>query len=200
MRSWSAATALSSRKPGTRRLPRCTIEPRDAWEALLAIGEVAGGEFCWILSAFGREQPAAHTGPARPSTPKSIPRRASAKCCLPTYVSCSRKPGTRLATQLPTGKSNERYDPCSPAILPALVAMEGRPWAEYSRGNSLTARARPSEPSQGFWHRSGHNSPEPQADGKGLQARKLRTHMEALWHRSGLRASSCIASGRNPRP
>ena len=41
---------------------------------------------------------------------------------------------------LPTGKPDEQYDPSAPTIIPALIAMEGRPWSEWSRGRPLSRR------------------------------------------------------------
>ena len=41
---------------------------------------------------------------------------------------------------LPTGKPDVAQNPREPAILPALVAMEDRPWSEWSRGKPLSPR------------------------------------------------------------
>ena len=41
---------------------------------------------------------------------------------------------------LPTGKSGDEYDATAPAILPALIAKEGRPWPEWPHGRPLSPR------------------------------------------------------------
>ena len=103
---------------------------RDAWEALLAIGEVAGGEWA---GATGRAYRACEAVNAEVDSETGI--REMLLADLRTVFEEAGDPN-----HLPTGKYDERYDSSSPAIIPALVAMEGRPWAEYSRGKSLTAR------------------------------------------------------------
>ena len=125
-----SADAVLERRNGIAFPSALQDRARDAWEALLAIGEVAGGEWA---GATGRTYRACEAVNAEVDSETGI-----REMLLADIRKLFEEAGD--AAQLPTGKSNERYDPCSPAILPAPVAMEGRPWAEYSRGSSLTAR------------------------------------------------------------
>ena len=125
-----SADAVLERRNGIAFPSALHDRARDAWEALLAIGEVAGGEWA---GTTGRAYRACEAVNAEVDSETGI-----REMLLADIRKLFEEAGD--PAQLPTGKSNERYDPCSPAILPALVAMEGRPWAEYSRGSSLTAR------------------------------------------------------------
>ena len=103
---------------------------RDIWEALLAIAEIAGGNWA---GTTGRAYRACVAVSAEVDSETGI--REMLLADMRTVFEEAGNPG-----HLPTGKSDERYDSSPPAILPALIAMEGRPWAEYSRGKSLSPR------------------------------------------------------------
>ena len=103
---------------------------RDAWEALLAIAEIAGGNWA---GTTGRAYRACEAVSAEVDSETGI--REMLLADMRAVFEEAGNPG-----HLPTGKSDERYNSSSPAILPALIAMEGRPWAEYSRGKSLSPR------------------------------------------------------------
>ena len=103
---------------------------RDAWEALLAIAEIAGGNWA---GTTGRAYRACEAVSAEVDSETGI--REMLLADMRTVFEEAGNP-----EHLPTGKSEERYDSNSPTILPALIAMEGRPWAEYSRGKSLSPR------------------------------------------------------------
>lgn len=103
---------------------------RDAWEVLLAIGEIAGG--AWA-GTTGHAYRACEAVSAEVDSETGI--REMLLADLRKVFEEAGDPD-----HLPTGRHDELYHPSSPAILPTLVAMEDRPWAEYSRGKSLTAR------------------------------------------------------------
>ena len=102
----------------------------DAWEALLAIGEVAGGE--WAGTA-GRAYRACEAINAEVD-----PETGASEMLLADLWAVYKEAGD--PEHLPTGKRDDQYDPNEPAILPALIAMEGRPWSEWSRGRPLSPR------------------------------------------------------------
>ena len=102
----------------------------DAWEALLAIGEVAGGE--WAGTA-GRAYRACEAVNAEVD-----PETGASEMLLADLWAVFKEAGD--PEHLPTGKRDDQYDPNEPAILPALIAMEGRPWSEWSRGRPLSPR------------------------------------------------------------
>ena len=134
----------------------------DAWEALLAIAEVAGGE--WAGTA-GRAYRACEAINAEVD-----PETGASEMLLTDLWAVYKEAGD--PEHLPTGKRDDQYDPNEPAILPALIAMEGRPWSEWSRGRPLSPRGL-ANLLKGFGIAPGTIRPEPQADGEGLQARKL---------------------------
>ena len=92
---------------------------RDAWEALLAIGNVAGGEWA------GRGG------------------RAWRACEHVTASTAGEETGARetLLADLRTIFETEGWPTAlgSKAILDKLTVMEGRPWGEWSRGKQLSA-------------------------------------------------------------
>ena len=92
---------------------------RDAWEALLAIGNVAGGEW------------------ARPGG------RAWRVCEHVTASTAGEETGARetLLADLRAICEAEDWPPTlgSKAILDKLTVMEGRPWGEWARGKPLSA-------------------------------------------------------------
>ena len=103
---------------------------RDAWEALLAIGDVAGGEW------------AGRTGRAYRAC-EAINASADLETGTPEMLLADLWQVFRDAnnpTQLPTGKPDVAQDSREPAILPALVTMEDGPWSEWSRGKPLSPR------------------------------------------------------------
>ena len=104
---------------------------RDAWEVPLAIGEVAGGN--WAGST-GRAYRACQAVSAE------VDPETGAREMLLADIHAVFK-GAGDPERLPTGKPGDDYDPKAPSILPALIAMERRPWAEWSRGRPLTPRA-----------------------------------------------------------
>lgn len=102
----------------------------DAWEALLAIGEIAGGEWA---GRTGRAYRACEAINAEVD-----PETGASEMLLADLWAVFEEAGNPEA--LPTGKPDEQYVPNSPAILPALIAREGRPWSEWSRGRPLSPR------------------------------------------------------------
>lgn len=103
---------------------------RDIWEALLAIAESAGGKWA---GTTGRAYRACEAISAEVD-----PETGASEMLLADMRMVFEEAGNPEA--LPTGKPDEHYDPNEPAILPALIAMEGRPWSEWSRGRPLSAR------------------------------------------------------------
>ena len=103
---------------------------RDAWEALLAIGEVAGGEWA---GGTGRAYRACEAINA--SAESETGAREMLLADLWQVFRDADNP-----TQLPTGKPDVAQNSREPAILPALVTMEDRPWSEWSRGKPLSPR------------------------------------------------------------
>ena len=88
--------------------------------------------------ASGLEERAGHIEPARRSTRPLNLRPVPVKCCLPTCGKYSAAPAD--PAHLPTGKPDVAQISLEPAILPALVTMEDRPWSEWSRGKPLSPR------------------------------------------------------------
>ena len=103
---------------------------RDAWEALLAVGEVAGGEWAGATGHAYRSCEAISA--------EVDPETGASEMLLADMRMAFEEAGNPEA--LPTGKPDEHYDPNKPAILPALIALEGRPWSEWSRGRPLSPR------------------------------------------------------------
>ena len=103
---------------------------RDAWEVLLAIGEIAGGE--WTGST-GRAYRACEA-----VTVEADPETGAREMLLADMRKVFWEAGD--PEHLPTGKPGEEYDPTAPAVLPALIGREGRPWSDWSRGRPLSPR------------------------------------------------------------
>ena len=103
---------------------------RDAWEALLAIGEVAGGEWAGTTG---------HAYLACEAISAELdPETGAGEMLLADLWAVFKEAGN--PEHLPTGKRDDQYDPNEPAILPALIAMEGRPWSEWLRNRPLSPR------------------------------------------------------------
>ena len=103
---------------------------RDAWEALLAIGEVAGGEWA---GGTGRAYRACEAINASAES-----ETGAREMLLADLWQVFRGAGD--PAHLPTGKPDVAQISLEPAILPALVTMEDRPWSEWSRGKPLSPR------------------------------------------------------------
>ena len=103
---------------------------RDAWASLLSIAERAGGEWA---GKSGRAWRACET-----ITAATIDETDRGEMLLADIRKVFHDAGD--PDHLPTGKRDADYDPYNPAILPALTALEGRPWPEYSRGQRLSPR------------------------------------------------------------
>ena len=103
---------------------------RDAWEALLAIGEVAGGKWAGTTGRAYRACEAINA--------EVDPETGAGEMLLADMWAVFKEAGD--PELLPTGKRDDQHDPNEPAILPALSAMEGRPWSEWSRNRSLSPR------------------------------------------------------------
>ena len=103
---------------------------RDAWEALLAIGEFAGGNWAGTTGRAYRACEAIHA--------EVDPETGACEMLLTDMRKVFEEAGNPEV--LPTGKRDEQYYPNEPAILPALIAMEGRPWSEWSHGRPLSPR------------------------------------------------------------
>ena len=104
---------------------------RDTWEALLAVGEIAGGEWA---GTTGRAYRACEAISAEVD-----PETGAGEMLLADMRMVFEEAGNPEA--LPTGKPDEQYVPNSPTILPSLIAREGRPWSEWSRGRPLSPRS-----------------------------------------------------------
>ena len=132
MARWAADNieAVLRRRNAVAFPPRTNDRARDAWEALLAIADIAGGD--WARET-GRAWRACQA-----ITAQSEDAGDRGEMLLADLRQVFRDAGD--PAHLPTGKNDERYDPSLPAILPALVAMDGRPWAEYSRSKPLSPR------------------------------------------------------------
>ena len=102
----------------------------DAWEVLLAIGEIAGGEWAGSTGRVYRACGAV--------TAEVDPETGVREMLLSDIRMVFWEAGD--PEHLPTGKSGDEYDPTAPAILPALTAKEGRPWSEWSHGRPLSPR------------------------------------------------------------
>ena len=170
MRSWSAtATPLPS-------LPALHDRARDAWEALLAIGEGR-------RRRMGPEQPATHTRACEAISAELDPETGAGEMLLADLwagIQGSWKPESTCRPASETINMTRT----NPAILPALIAMEGRPWSEWLRNRPLSPRGLASL-AQGFRRslRAQFASQRVQADGKGLQA---RVAFEPVWKRYGI--------------
>ena len=103
---------------------------RDAWEVLLATGEIAGDE--WAGST-GRVYRACEAVTAEVDPETGAPRNAARRHTGGVQ-------GRWDPEHLPTGKSGDEFDATAPAILPALIAKEGRPWPEWPHGRPLSPR------------------------------------------------------------
>ena len=103
---------------------------RDIWEALLATAEIAGGNWA---GTTGRAYRACEAVSAEVD-----PETGASEMLLADIWAVFTEAGNPEA--LPTGKPDEQYDPNNPAILPALIAREGRPWSEWSRSRPLSPR------------------------------------------------------------
>ena len=103
---------------------------RDIWEALLATAEIARGNWA---GTTGRAYRACEAVSAEVD-----PETGASEMLLADLWAVFTEAGNPEA--LPTGKPDEQYDPNNPAILPALIAREGRPWSEWSRSRPLSPR------------------------------------------------------------
>ena len=103
---------------------------RDAWEVLLATGEIAGGEWAGSTGRVYRACEAV--------TAEVDPETGAREMLLADIRAVFKEAGD--PEHLPTGKSGDEYDATAPAILPALIAKEGRPWSEWSHGRPLSPR------------------------------------------------------------
>ena len=102
----------------------------DGWEALLAIGDVAGGEWAGPTGRAYRACEAINAA--------ADPEIGAREMLLADLWQVFRDAGD--LAHLPTGKPDATYNSLEPAILPALVAMEEHPWSEWSRGRPLSPR------------------------------------------------------------
>ena len=103
---------------------------RDAWEVLLATGEIAGDEWAGSTGRVYRACEAV--------TAEVDPETGAREMLLADIRAVFKEAGD--PEHLPTGKSGDEYDATAPAILPALIAKEGRPWSEWSHGRPLSPR------------------------------------------------------------
>lgn len=118
--------------------PRCEVNfprilhdrARDTWAPPLTVAERAGAEWAGVS---GRAWRACKTIAA---ATQDEPDKA--ELLLADIRQVFHHAGD--PQHLPTGKSVDNFDPHAPAILPALVAMEWRPWPEYSRNRPLSPR------------------------------------------------------------
>ena len=102
----------------------------DAWEALLAVGDTAGGDWAGTTGRAYRACEAIHA--------EVDPETGACEMLLTDMRKVFEEAGNPEV--LPTGKRDEQYYPNEPAILPALIAMEGRPWSEWSHSRPLSPR------------------------------------------------------------
>ena len=125
----NADAVLERRKTGS--FPSGLHErARDIWEALLAIAEFAGGNWAGTTGRAYRACEAINA--------EVDPETGVCEMLLADMRKVFKEAGN--PETLPTGKPDEQYDPNKPATLPALIAMEGRPWSEWSRGRPLSPR------------------------------------------------------------
>ena len=126
----NADAVLERRKTGS--FPSGLHErARDIWEALLAIAEFAGGNWAGTTGRAYRACEAINA--------EVDPENGVCEMLLADMRKVFKEAGN--PETLPTGKPDEQYDPNKPATLPALIAMEGRPWSEWSRGRPLSPRS-----------------------------------------------------------
>ena len=145
---------------------------RDAWAPLLSIAERAGGGWS---GQTGRAWRACETITATTKDETDI-----AEMLLTDMRQVFHQAGD--PRHLPTGKSEAAYDPYSPAILPALIAMEGRPWSEHSRRRPLSTRGLASLLGR-FKIKSGTIRPQSGPTAKGYK----REAFEPVWERYDIR-------------
>ena len=122
--------AVLERRNAVAFPPVLNDRTRDAWEALLAIGEVAGGEWA---GGTGRAYRACEAINASAES-----ETGAREMLLADLWQVFRGAGD--PAHLPTGKPDVAQISREPAILPALVTMEDRPWSEWSRGKPLSQR------------------------------------------------------------
>ena len=122
--------AVLERRNAVAFPPVLNDRTRDAWEALLAIGEVAGGEWA---GGTGRAYRACEAINASAES-----ETGAREMLLADLWQVYRGAGD--PAHLPTGKPDVAQNSREPAILPALVTMEDRPWSEWSRGKPLSPR------------------------------------------------------------
>ena len=103
---------------------------RDAWASLLSIAERAGGEWA---GESGRAWRACETIAVATLDETDPAEKLLADMWQVFHEALD-------CEHLPTGKTDDTYDESFPAILPALIAMEGRPWSDYSRNRPLSPR------------------------------------------------------------
>ena len=122
--------AVLERRNAVAFPPVLNDRARDGWEALLAIGEVAGGEWA---GGTGRAYRACEAINASAES-----ETGAREMLLADLWEVFRDAGD--PAHLPTGKPDVAQKSLEPAILPALVTMEDRPWSEWSRGKPLSPR------------------------------------------------------------
>ena len=127
---WTAENAEAIlRQRGTVNFPPGLNDRAcDAWEALLAIGDVAGGRWAEISGRAWRAC-------------KEIAADAKEETGINEILLRDIRLVFRDAgdpNHLPTCQVGEPDDKSVPAILPALIALEGQPWSEYRIGRPLS--------------------------------------------------------------
>ncbi len=132
MARWTNDNGASLAKPRRDVVfpPGLHDRARDAWAPLHSIAECAGGEWA---ETNGRAWRACMAITAATIDETDIAEILLADMRQVFYEAAD-------PPHLPTGKPDAAYDNFSPAILPALIAMEGHPWSEYSRNRPLSPR------------------------------------------------------------
>ena len=125
------AGAVLARRNAVVFPPGLNDRARDAWEALLAIGDVADGQ--WMAAPNSPSWREIET-----VFPDSNVVTGTREVLLADLWQVFQDAGE--PAHLPTGKPDECRDPSAPAILSSLCVMEERPWSEYRRGRPLTPR------------------------------------------------------------
>ena len=129
---WTEDNAASVYRPRQDMAfpPILNDRARDAWAPLLSIAERAGGEWA---GESGRAWRACETIAVATQDETDPAEMLLADIWQVFHEAPDRE-------KLPTGKTDDIYDESFPAILPALIAMEGRPWSDYSRNRPLSPR------------------------------------------------------------
>ena len=154
------------------RFPPCLNDrARDAWEALFAISDVAGGHWA---GEGGRSWTACET--VRADAEDETGAREKLLADLREVFKDAGDPEA-----LPTKQ-----------ILEALIAMEGRPWSEWKRGKQLSARGL-SDLLNPFKVRPGTIRTDAEGTPKGYK----RTDLERVWKSYSLKGG--ILSATTPQ-